>query len=317
LGVPALSGRILGTEFGTVLNRREFPDECSGMIEMHGEIQDLLVFGPEWRLGLDGIWVHDDVPEVSYPDDGNDGCFQLEEHSFWFRHRNKVIESLVGRFANHSTFFDVGGGNGFVSKGLQNAGYDVVLVEPGAHGVRNGRSRGIKNVVQSVWSPQTVNTGVAAAVGLFDVVEHIEDDLQFLQGVYETLAPDGLVFITVPAFTLLWSSEDVHAGHFRRYRLSQLRALLQKAGFRIEFSSYFFCPLTLPIFLVRSIPSFIGLRTEVDPATTTREHVQNSGLAGRIMGRILSWEASRIAAGKSVPFGSSCLIVGRKIVGGR
>ena len=274
-------------------------------------------YSNHWQQSEDSVWHNTELEVISYPSDGNDSCFRIEEDSFWFRHRNQVICSLASSFPPDGVFFDVGGGNGFVAKALQDQGQTTVLVEPGGQGVANAMKRGVINVVQSMWSPQTVNAGVAAAVGLFDVVEHIEDDLKFLKGVHETLAPDGLVFITVPAFTLLWSSEDVHAGHFRRYRLSQLRALLQKAGFRIEFSSYFFCPLTLPIFLVRSIPSFIGLRTEVDPATTTREHVQNSGLAGRIMGRILSWEASRIAAGKSVPFGSSCLIVGRKIVGGR
>ena len=274
-------------------------------------------YSNHWQQSEDSVWHNTELEVISYPSDGNDSCFRIEEDSFWFRHRNQVICSLASSFPPDGVFFDVGGGNGFVAKALQDQGQTTVLVEPGGQGVANAMKRGVINVVQSMWSPQTVNAGVAAAVGLFDVVEHIEDDLQFLQGVYETLAPDGLVFITVPAFTLLWSSEDVHAGHFRRYRLSQLRALLQKAGFRVEFSSYFFCPLALPIFLLRSIPSFIGLRTKVDSATTTKEHAQNLGLVGRIMGRILAWEASRIAAGKSVPFGSSCLIVGRKTTGGK
>ncbi len=274
-------------------------------------------YSNHWQQSEDSVWHNTELEVISYPSDGNDSCFRIEEDSFWFRHRNQVICSLASSFPPDGVFFDVGGGNGFVAKALQDQGQTTVLVEPGGQGVANAMKRGVINVVQSMWSPQTVNAGVAAAVGLFDVVEHIEDDLQFLQGVHETLTPDGLVFITVPAFTLLWSSEDVHAGHFRRYRLSQLRALLQKAGFRVEFSSYFFCPLALPIFLLRSIPSFIGLRTKVDSATTTKEHAQNLGLVGRIMGRILAWEASRIAAGKSVPFGSSCLIVGRKTTGGK
>jgi len=142
-------------------------------------------------------------------------------------------------------------------------------VEPGGQGVANAVRRGVVNVVQSMWSPQTVNAGVAAAVVLFDVVEHIEDDLQFLKGVHATLAPDGLVFITVPTFTLAWSYEDVHAGHFRRYTPSELHVLLQKAGFPVEFSSYSFCPMTVPIFLLRSISSFLGLLTKIDLATTT------------------------------------------------
>jgi len=32
----------------------------------------------------DGIWFSKDKGIVSYPKDGNDLCFQLEENSFWF-----------------------------------------------------------------------------------------------------------------------------------------------------------------------------------------------------------------------------------------
>ncbi|HQZ64762.1 MAG TPA: class I SAM-dependent methyltransferase [Planctomycetaceae bacterium] len=269
-----------------------------------------------WQPSEDGVWRNTDIEVISYPSDGNDTCFRIEEDSFWFLHRNRIIGSLVSNFCSKGVFFDVGGGNGFVAKALQDQGQTTVLVEPGGPGVANAMKRGVINVVQSMWSPETVHAGVAAAVGLFDVVEHIEDDLQFLQGVRETLAPNGLVFITVPAFAWLWSNEDVHAGHFRRYTLSQLHVLLQKAGFHVEFSSYFFSPLTLPIFLLRSIPSFIGLRTKVDSATTIREHTQKPGMVGTVIGKTLSWEAARIARGNQIFVGSSCVIVGRKITGG-
>lgn len=271
-------------------------------------------YSADWRLSEQGIWRNQNIQEISYPEDGNEQCFRLEDESFWFLHRNRIISAVVARFRPRGIFFDVGGGNGFVAKSLQDHGYTTVLVEPGGQGVANAVQRGVENVVQSMWSPEIVRPGVADAVGLFDVVEHIQEDRKFLQGVHETLSAEGLVFITVPAFQWLWSHEDTHAGHFRRYKLSQLRSLLQGIGFRIEFSSYFFCPLTLPILLLRSLPSLIGLRTKADPATTTSEHSQKSGLAGKIIGRSLSWEASRISTGKSVPFGSSCLIVGRKTI---
>ena len=48
----------------------------------------------------DGIWFSKDKGIVSYPKDGNDLCFQLEENSFWFHHRNNCIISVVNRFAN-------------------------------------------------------------------------------------------------------------------------------------------------------------------------------------------------------------------------
>lgn len=99
-----------------------------------------------------------------------------------------------------------------------------------------------------MWSRDIVSPNCAPAVGLFDVVEYFEDDVGFLTEVNATLQPDGLVFITVPAFKCLWSFGDDYAGHFRRYRVSQLRRLLESTGFRVEYCTYFFLPLVLPNF---------------------------------------------------------------------
>ena len=43
---------------------------------------------------------------------------------------------------NKSPIFDMGGGNGFVAKGLLDKGWDVVLLEPGPTGTKHA-NRGI------------------------------------------------------------------------------------------------------------------------------------------------------------------------------
>ena len=199
-----------------------------------------------------------------------------------------------------------------VAKGLQDAGITSVLVEPGGQGVLNARLRGVVHVVQSMWSPEIVRPECAEAIGLFDV-EHIEDDVGFLRGVYKTLAISGLVFMTVPAMHSLWSYEDVYAGHFRRYRLRELQRLLARSGFRVEYSSYFFSMLPLPIFALRSVPSFFGLRKAPDTESIRNEHTAAKGVAGRLMDRWLQWEQGRVAGLRQIWAGSSCVIVGRKV----
>jgi hypothetical protein len=273
---------------------------------------DLSLYSDHWLRSVDSVWRAADLQEVSYPSAGNDDCFRIEVGSFWFRHRNVLISTLVQQFCCHSVFFDVGGGNGFVTKGLQDAGFTAVLVEPGAAGVKNARTRGVAFVVQSMWSPDIVRPGCAPAVGLFDVVEHIEDDLGFLKGVYQTVAKEGRVLITVPALRSLWSYEDVYAGHFRRYRLGELQRLLSKAGFKVEYSSYFFSMLPLPIIALRSIPSFLGWRKAPDTESIRNEHTAAKGIAGRLMDGWLQWEQRRVASLKSICTGSSCVIVARK-----
>jgi hypothetical protein len=35
---------------------------------------------------------------ISYSEEGNEACFQIEDQSFWFRHRNDCIRELVRNF---------------------------------------------------------------------------------------------------------------------------------------------------------------------------------------------------------------------------
>ena len=42
------------------------------------------------------------------------------------------------------------------------------------------------------------------SVGLFDVVEHIEDDYLFLKSINKYLKDDGYIYITVPALNFLY-----------------------------------------------------------------------------------------------------------------
>jgi len=72
-----------------------------------------------------------------------------------------------------------------------------------------------------------------------DVIEHVDDDVGFLQNYVGQLKPGGLVMITVPALMLLWSDHDVLNHHHRRYTARQLRDVVLKAGLVPERITYF------------------------------------------------------------------------------
>ena len=101
------------------------------------------------KLADDGIWYSQDNQNISYPSEGNENCFAVEDSSFWFRHRNNCIASIVKTYPpeDNGTIFDIGGGNGFVSFALANAGFNVALLEPGSVGASNAKKRGLKNVI--------------------------------------------------------------------------------------------------------------------------------------------------------------------------
>lgn len=86
-----------------------------------------------------------------------------------------------------------------------------------------------------------------------DVMEHIEDDLQFLKECSSMIKPTGRIVILVPALQFLYSDLDRNIGHYRRYNKAMIKALANKLDLEIEsiyysnflgiFASFFFIKL--------------------------------------------------------------------------
>jgi SAM-dependent methyltransferase len=273
----------------------------------HGEAWDAQLAQAGLRRGEDGVWYSTASDRISYPADGNAACLQIEDNSFWFRHRNRCIVALAQRFHPAGTLVDIGGGNGYVAAGLLAAGVDCILVEPGADGAKAARRRGVDTVICATLSGAGLPPESLPAAGMFDVLEHIEDEQGALSGVHALLRPGGTLFITVPAYAFLTSEDDREAGHFRRYTVRGLSRALGQAGFEMRYASYMFAPLPLPVFVARTVPSLLGRRRNV-VGHAAAEH-RPEGMAARVMDRLLDWEFARIAAGRVVPFGTSCIAV--------
>ena len=262
----------------------------------------------------DGIYYADSPETISYPDKGNDNCFEIEENSFWFRHRNNCIIEMVKKFPpiQKGSIFDIGGGNGFVSIGLINAGFDIVLVEPGSSGARNAKKRGITHVVCATSQSAKFKHGTLPAIGVFDVVEHIEDDVGFLNHLFELLVPGGMLYLTVPAYKSLWSHEDINAGHFRRYTLSNLISRMGKSGFKVLYSSYIFAYLPFFVFFLRTIPYKLNLIRSTASRSIKKDHSSPDGIGSKILNYLHKWELNKIVGRKTIPFGGSCMVTAKK-----
>jgi hypothetical protein len=262
-----------------------------------------------------GIWHANDEQKISYPSEGNDACFEVEDRSFWFGHRNACIVEMVRNFPpeGKGPIFDVGGGNGFVAKGLMDAGWDVVLVEPGPAGARNAKKRGLPHVICATTHSAGFQAGTLPAIGVFDVVEHIQEDGAFIKHLHDLLERDGMLYLTVPAYQFLWSAADIRAGHARRYTLQSLRALLKENGFSISYATYFFKYLPATVFLFRTLPYLLGLsNVQRNKKKTAREHGTKDSMAVKMMRRLLSSEKSLISERKIIHFGGSCLVAAQK-----
>lgn len=263
-----------------------------------------------------GIWCARSGGPVSYPADHNEACFRLEDGSFWFSHRNRCITAAVRRFPPDGFVLDIGGGNGYVARGLIDAGYETVLLEPGSDGARNAKlGRHLPTVINSTLDDAAIRTGSVPNAGLFDVLEHIEDDLAFVERLFQIVRPSGLLYVTVPAFDWLWSTSDVDAMHYRRYTRRSLTRLF--AGrFDVLYATYIFERLVPISMLVRALPYRLGLARPRPAHAYEAHHGAGRSWLSAAFERMLANEVPAITAGKSLWTGSSLLVVARRRHGG-
>ncbi len=135
------------------------------------------------------------------------------------------------------TFIEVGCGAGDLSKRLVDRGMNGVGIDYSASALEIARV----NLAKYIESGQfQLRLGDLAELdesdSFFDmavsmmVMEHIEDDRQFLDQVCGLIKPGGHLLLGVPARMDRWSIEDETAGHYRRYEKHELQNLLLEKG---------------------------------------------------------------------------------------
>jgi SAM-dependent methyltransferase len=164
-------------------------------------------------------------------------------HPWELARRDSVLRLLAGT-ARWNDVADVGAGDRFVAAALRAAAagrvyaIDVHYEETGlADGIQTGRA-----------VDDLPDAGLDLVV-MMDVLEHVDDEGPLLDHVRRKLRPGGMLLVTVPAFQRLFSAHDSFLRHFRRYHMRQLRDVLERHGFRVEETFYFYASL----FLVRSL----------------------------------------------------------------
>ena len=154
-----------------------------------------------------------------------------EDGHFWHLSRNRLIVARLRKLgiAPPARFLDLGCGGGCVTAHLEREGYRTT-------GVDGHLSRVLEAAARAPGSQFLVHDlaqGTASiaddgfdAVGLFDVIEHLDAPGDAVVQAATHLRPGGYVVGTVPALMALWSQVDVDAGHKTRYELGTLREVL-------------------------------------------------------------------------------------------
>jgi 2-polyprenyl-3-methyl-5-hydroxy-6-metoxy-1,4-benzoquinol methylase len=210
---------------------------------------------------IDGIpsFVDQNVRVDSFDASLFEFMFEMEQKHFWQIGRKAIVlEVLKRNISNLAScrMLEIGCGDGSVlaylrQNGINIEGADIFM-------------EGLKFCQQRAYSFVLYQTDILALpfhngfdiIGIFDVLEHIDNDEKALLEINQALKPRGNLILTVPAHRFLWSYHDEAANHRRRYGKRQLVTELERNGFIIKKISYyvsFLFPLFVAIRLVNKL----------------------------------------------------------------
>lgn len=224
---------------------------------------------------------------------------------WWHIGRRLVLTKVLRRFfklPRKLKILDVGCGTGINFTWLKAWG-EITGLDSAAEALDFCRAQGSYQHLLQADAGRFVTETRYDLVTAFDVLEHLEDDAKALTTWHQALADGGYLYLTVPAYQWLFGAHDRALLHFRRYTTRELKAKLERAGFRVQFISPFFT-FTFPIVaLVRLFERGHSAQTSYRPT---------SSVVSKILVWLSSLEASWLSKGIRLPFGSSILVVAKK-----
>lgn len=226
---------------------------------------------------------------------------------FWANYRATRIFDTLREFGQ-DMMWEIGSGDGSAAIPLTKLGQSVICVEPLHNGAMVTRNLGIPTFCGKLEDFDIPNYSLPS-VGLFDVIEHIEDTTIFLDFIALKLSNQGLLFLTVPMYPWLFSDFDISVGHFRRYTFDSVGKELAESGFEIVKYSYLFSFLVIPALFTRRIPFLLGRRQEYEKVHRRMNLMLRAAKYFSFVISILTWLEMKI----NPKFGLSLLIVARKI----
>ena len=178
---------------------------------------------------------------------------RAESWHFWFRvRRARLTREITKRLAVRNSFLEVGCGTGYLASHLAGQGLRVTGCDLFTGSCENARFRLVRaDAVHLPFANRSFRS-----LGLFDVIEHLDEPENALAEAFRVLEPGGFLFLTVPAMPFLWGTMDEKGGHRRRYLLAGVRKSLADSGFLVCKASYMFPGLVPAIYLRRNRPSY-------------------------------------------------------------
>lgn len=248
-----------------------------------------------------------------------------EDRHWWFASRTRAILAYLDRDMGRGQgrrVLDVGCGAANMTHHLRHYGA-VIGVDSNPKPLEIARQRGLE-AYQGRADDLPFGDSEFDLVALLDTVEHVPaEDEVFAECRRVLRGPDagrglggGKLLVTVPAFMFLWSRNDVINMHQRRYTAPELKAKLERHGFRvlrISYNNFFVFPLAAGIILLRrgraepqlASPHFDenAYQVEMEPA---------SPLVNAVLTAVGKLEVALLRR-MALPWGTSILAIAEKV----
>lgn len=235
----------------------------------------------------------------------------LEAGHFWFKARNALILDALDRHVPmRRDYLEIGCGTGFVLEAIarENPGMRCHGSEIFVEGLGIAAGRVPQADFLQMDARRIPFVDHFDAIGAFDVLEHVVEDEQVLRQARAALRTNGKILLTVPQHPWLWSVQDDHAHHVRRYKPREMEDKLRRNGFRVLLSTSFVALLLPGLAASRMVKG--SEASEQDPFREFRlPHWLNRALGG-----IMAVERMLIRIGVRFPIGGTRLIVAEKTV---
>src|ERR1700722_6049326 len=197
---------------------------------------------------------------------------KIEARHWWFRGRRAVLAATIRRLnlPPGAKILELGSGTGGNLEMLSAFG-DVTAVQMHETARTLARAKHAGADIRAGHLPDGLNlTERYDLIGLFDVLEHVDDEAAALVALRQHLAPGGKAGITVPAYAALFGPHDIALHHKRRYEKTELHAKLCQAGLRVQkltFINAALLPLALAVRVVeRWVRRPRAMGTDLPPA---------------------------------------------------
>lgn len=248
------------------------------------------------------IHLSESIP-VSMADDWFD--IATEEH-FWMKWRFEEIKKLKKFFPpSDRPIFEVGCGNGIVMNQMEkHFKYKVDGCDLNEFALNKAKDINGKLMLYNIFDRDKAMLNKYEMLILLDVIEHIDDDVEFLRVSAEHVKSGGIVLVNVPGFMHLFSKYDDEAGHKRRYTKSSLKSVFEQAGIE-PLKIKYWGPSLYPIAVLRK--GYLAFKNK----EIIKSGFKPPGkLTQSILGGMLNIEKN---INMSFPFGTSVMAVGRKL----